>query len=318
MANTQYLFLNQWRALKEYANSNGIEIMGDMPIYVAFDSVEMWKQGKELFLLDGNGNPALVAGVPPDAFSDDGQLWGNPVYNWQKMKENGYKWWVQRINYALELFDIVRIDHFRGFDRFYAIPSDSTTAKVGEWMDGPSAGLFKGMEHLSIVAEDLGVIDDGVRNMMRETGYPGMKVMEFAFDGTPWNEHKPSNYVENCVVYTGTHDNQPLRGYIEGLAGYYKQAFYRDIQSECEKAGVEYKGKKSFQKCKTAVELLIASRAFMAIVPMQDLLCLGDHSRMNLPSTVSQDNWSYRFKKRDFSKKNATWLAELVEKYGRN
>ncbi len=314
---TQFIFLKQWNTLKTFANSNGIEIMGDMPIYVAYDSVEMWKYGSELFLLDKNGNPALVAGVPPDAFSDEGQLWGNPVYDWEKMAKNGYVWWKKRINYALALFDIVRIDHFRGFDRFYAIPAESDTAKVGEWMQGPSANLFKGIEHLSIIAEDLGVIDDGVRNMMRQTGYPGMKVMEFAFDGTPWNEHKPSNYTENCVAYTGTHDNHPLKAYIDALSGYYREAFDRDLQSECQRAGVEYRGETSREKCLTAVELLMASRAFMAVVPMQDLLALGNESRMNFPSTVSPDNWSYRFKFSDFSNEVASWLAEMVDKNGR-
>ena len=313
---TQFLFLKQWRNLKRYANQKGIEIMGDIPIYVAFDSVEMWKHGSELFLLGEDGNPALVAGVPPDAFSDDGQLWGNPVYNWAKMKQNGYKWWKKRINYTLELFDILRIDHFRGFDRFFAIPADAETAKSGNWMDGPSSELFKDMKHLNIIAEDLGVIDDGVINMMRETGYPGMKVMEFGFDGNPWNEHKPSNFKENCVVYTGTHDNQPFRGYIDSLDGYKKQAFESDLASECEKLEVALTNEDSKQ-CNTICELLFASKAFLAIIPMQDILALGDYSRMNLPSTVSQDNWSYRFKNSDFSAETASWLANLVEKYDR-
>lgn len=170
---TQYEFLKQWGKLKEYAHARNVEIMGDMPIYVAQDSVEMWKYGKRLFLLDGEGNSSLVAGVPPDAFSDDGQLWGNPVYDWKQMKADGYRWWKKRIGDALKLFDIVRIDHFRGFDRFYAIPAGSENARKGEWLDGPKAGLFEGMERCAIVAEDLGVIDDGVRELMRKTGYPG-------------------------------------------------------------------------------------------------------------------------------------------------
>jgi 4-alpha-glucanotransferase len=174
---TQFIFLKQWKAVKKYANDNGITIMGDMPIYVASDSVEMWKYKKELFLLDSEGNPALVAGVPPDAFSDDGQLWGNPVYNWDYMKSNGYKWWKERIKYAFELFDSVRIDHFRGFDRFFAIEVGEKTAKNGTWMKGPSAELFKGFENYNIVAEDLGVIDDGVIEMLGKVGYPGMKVV---------------------------------------------------------------------------------------------------------------------------------------------
>lgn len=315
---TQFIFLKQWKALKDYARSKSIEIMGDMPIYVAYDSVEMWKYGKELFLLDKNGNPALVAGVPPDAFSDDGQLWGNPVYNWEKMKKNGYKWWHDRIDYSLELFDIVRIDHFRGFDRFYAIPSDSDSAKVGEWMQGPSADLFIGREGCNIVAEDLGVIDDGVIEMMKKTGYPGMKVLEFAFDGNPENEHKPTNYGYNYVAYTGTHDNQPLCPYIQGLEGKYVKAFSNDLKDECRRWGVTYNGRSVEGKCKTVIKLLFASDAFLAVVPMQDLLCMGDYSRMNFPSTVSSDNWSFRFFEEHFNQKTLEWLRELIINTNRN
>ncbi len=314
---TQYVFLKQWNALKAYAHAQGIEIMGDMPIYVAFDSVEMWKHGKELFLLDERGNPDVVAGVPPDAFTDEGQLWGNPVYDWEKMKKNGYAWWQKRIDDALTCFDIVRIDHFRGFDRFYAIPSGAENAKNGTWMQGPSAELFVGRETCNIVAEDLGVIDDGVRNMMRATGYPGMKVIEFAFDGSPDNEHKPTNYTNNFVAYTGTHDNEPLRAYIDGLEGYYREAFDLDLQKECKAANVTYKGADSSEKCRTVIRVLFASKAFLAIVPMQDVLCLGKESRMNFPSTVSSDNWSYRFKESDFTKTTAAWLRGLAKRYER-
>lgn len=311
---TQYIFLKQWKALKTFAHEQGIEIMGDMPIYVAYDSVEMWKHGKELFLLDERGNPELVAGVPPDAFSDDGQLWGNPIYDWEKMKEDDYAWWKKRIDDSLNYFDIVRIDHFRGFDRFYAIPNGSDNAKEGEWMQGPSAELFRGREQYNIVAEDLGVIDDGVREMMKKTGYPGMKVIEFAFDGSPDNEHKPSNYTENFVAYTGTHDNQPLRAYIDELRGYYQYAFDKDLQKECDTAGIVYNGETSSEKCLTVIRLLFASRAFLTIVPMQDVLCLGNEARMNFPSTVSADNWSYRFTESDFTQDTAKWLYNLAKR----
>lgn len=314
---TQYIFLKQWNALKKYAHARDIEIMGDMPIYVAFDSVEMWKYGKELFLLDERGDPDVVAGVPPDAFSDDGQLWGNPVYDWKKMKKNGYAWWKKRIDDSLGLFDIVRIDHFRGFDRFYTIAKGSTTAKVGEWMQGPSASLFKGREDRNIVAEDLGVIDDGVRRMLKKTGYPGMKVIEFAFDGDPRNEHKPTNYTPNFVAYTGTHDNEPLCSFIGNLSGGYVEAFSEDLKAECKAAGIAYRGRTNGEKCKTVIRLLFASRAFLAIVPMQDILCLGAEARMNFPSTVSSANWSYRFKKEDFSKTTGAWLRALAKKNNR-
>lgn len=314
---TQYIFLKQWNALKAYANGNGIEIMGDMPIYVAYDSVEMWKHGKELFLLDEEGNPELVAGVPPDAFTDEGQLWGNPVYDWEKMKKNGYAWWQNRIDKALTYFDIVRIDHFRGFDRFYAVASDAENAKNGTWMQGPSSELFRGREHCNIVAEDLGVIDDGVRKLMKETGYPGMKVIEFAFDGNPDNEHKPSNYTSNYVAYTGTHDNEPLRSYIENLTGKYEKAFARDLKHECKQAGIAYRGKTSSLKCRTVIRLLFASKAFMIIIPMQDVLCRGAESRMNFPSTVSPDNWSYRFLENDFTAMTSGWLKGLARNHQR-
>ena len=191
---TQFIFLKQWLSLKAYANKNGIEIMGDMPIYVSEDSVEMWKDGKELFMLDTKGYPTVVAGVPPDAFSKDGQLWGNPVYDWAKMKENGYKWWSDRISHAFTVCDIIRIDHFRGFDRFFAIPKGCETARSGYWVDGPKFDLFKDKTYLKIVAEDLGVIDDGVNELIAKTGYPGMRVISFAFNKDKTNPHKPSNY----------------------------------------------------------------------------------------------------------------------------
>ena len=314
---TQYIFLGQWRALKAYANSKGIEIMGDMPIYVSSDSVEMWKYRKELFLLDDGGNPAAVAGVPPDVFSEDGQLWGNPVYDWDKMKQNGYSWWLNRIDSALELFDILRIDHFRGFDRFYAIPAGAADARGGKWLAGPGAELFRGRENKNIVAEDLGIIDDGVRALMKETGYPGMKVLEFAFDGNPANDHKPSNYSENCVAYTGTHDNEPLLAYIESLGKSERAVFEKDLKRECAAADVPFRGRSVSALNKTAIRLLFSSRAFAAIVPMGDLLCLGKIARINSPSTVSTQNWSYRFEEKDFSGKVWTWLKKLAEKYGR-
>ena len=314
---TQYIFLKQWNALKKYAHARGIEIMGDMPIYVAYDSVEMWKYGKDLFLLDKCGEPALVAGVPPDAFSDEGQLWGNPIYNWRKMRRNGYAWWKARIDRSLQMFDIVRIDHFRGFDRFYAIPAGAATAKNGEWRKGPSASLFEGREDCNIVAEDLGVIDDGVRRMMKKTGYPGMKIIEFAFDGDPNNEHKPTNYTPNFVAYTGTHDNEPLCAFIDHLQGKYISAFSEDLKTQCAAANVFYRGKTSADKCRSVIRVLFASKAFLTIVPMQDILCLGTEARMNFPSTVSPENWSYRFREEDFSKTTGAWLRSLAKKYDR-
>ena len=218
---TQYVFLNEWHALKEYANGKGVKILGDMPIYVAMNSAETYMH-PELFMLDDARRPAFVAGVPPDYFNEDGQMWGNPLYDWSYMRETGYRWWRERIARELELFDSVRIDHFRGLDRFYAIKADAADAKHGVWMQGPGAELFEGLLDLPIIAEDLGYIDDSLRKMLGEVGFPGMKVYEFGLDGDPWNEHKPANYQENVVAYTGTHDNMPLRGYLDSLG---KEAF---------------------------------------------------------------------------------------------
>ena len=213
---TQYVFLKQWHALKSYANEKGVKILGDMPIYVAMNSAETYMH-PELFLLDDARRPSFVAGVPPDYFNEDGQMWGNPLYDWKYMRQTGYKWWRERIARELELFDYLRIDHFRGLDRFYAIKADAPDAKHGTWMQGPGAELFEGLLDLPIIAEDLGYIDDSLRAMLDKVGFPGMKVYEFGLDGDPWNEHKPANYAENVVAYTGTHDNMPLRGHLDSL-----------------------------------------------------------------------------------------------------
>ncbi len=310
---TQFIFLKQWSDLKNYANKNGIKIMGDMPIYVSYDSVEMWKDRKELFLLGEDGKPSLKAGVPPDAFSDDGQLWGNPVYDWEKMKKDGYSWWKARILYAFELFDIVRIDHFRGFDRFYAVPADSKTAKVGEWMQGPSAELFEDLKDYAIVAEDLGLIDDGVREMMNKTGYPGMKVLEFAFDGNPNNDHLPSNYTENCVAYSGTHDNMPIVGYVDSLDENGRKIFVEGLQKECALLNVPCLTSNSVEICQSLLRLLFASKANRVVVPLQDVLCYGEESRINAPSTA-EGNWTYRFTKKDFKGEACGFIRSLVRK----
>jgi 4-alpha-glucanotransferase len=316
---TQYLFLKQWNRLKEYANARGVSIMGDMPIYVAYDSVETWKYRKDLFMLNEDGNPALRAGVPPDAFSDDGQLWGNPVYDWEKMKTNGYDWWKKRIDYAFTLFDIVRIDHFRGFDRFYTVAEGSETAKLGEWRKGPGAELFVGLEEKSIVAEDLGVIDDGVREMMKETGYPGMKVLSFGFDGNPDNEHKASNHPNNAYAYTGTHDNAPVRAMLEEFDEDRLSVFLLEMKIENERLGLEFNLETEdtvTALCENLLEQLFASPACVAIMPLQDVLMLGAESRINEPSTVGK-NWTFRFKSEDISDATAKKLANLAKKYNR-
>lgn len=315
---TQYIFLKQWDALHAYARERGVSIMGDMPIYVSNDSVETWKHRRDLFMMDGEGNLSLLAGVPPDAFSEDGQFWGNPVYDWEKMKADGYRWWKRRIDYAFTLFDTVRIDHFRAFDRFYAIPSDAETAKEGEWLDGPKAELFADWNGYEIVAEDLGLIDEGVRALLHTTGYPGMKIFEFAFDGDPENEYLPSNFDDsNCVAYTGTHDNEPLRVFLEGLDKKERKAFEKTLEKECLQADVPYLTETVEDECKTIVELLMASNADTVIIPMHDVLFFGEDARLNAPSTVSGKNWTFRFTEKDFGKRKAAWLKRLTEEYNR-
>ena len=314
---TQFIFLKQWNALHTYANENGIAIMGDMPIYVSYDSVETWKYRKDLFMLGEDGNTSLRAGVPPDAFSDDGQLWGNPVYDWKKLKKSGYKWWKDRIRYECSLYDIVRIDHFRAFDRFFAIPEDAETAKDGEWLDGPKAALFKGLESCSIVAEDLGVIDDGVRKLLKDTGYPGMKVFEFAFDGNEENEYLPEFYNANSVAYTGTHDNDTLRSFITSMNKKERRAFEKTFEDQCLKMETPYLCETVEEECESVIRLLMASNADTVIVPMHDIVCFGAEARLNAPSTVTGENWTFRFVQNDFKNRTAAKLQAMVEEYDR-
>lgn len=318
---TQYIFELEWRSLKAFANERGVKIFGDMPIYVAMNSAEVYFH-PELFLFDEDRRPKLVAGVPPDYFNSEGQLWGNPLYDWTRMKRDGYVWWRDRIRRELSRFDVLRIDHFRGLDRFYAIEADATDAKHGVWMPGPGADLFEGMTDLPIVAEDLGYIDESLRAMLSAVGFPGMKVYEFGLNGDPWDEHKPANYIENVVAYTGTHDNMPFRGYLDSLVGKEFATAARDvlIQSTVlrvplpdvldltgEKATIDEKVAlleslpwERFRDLPTdlltqvATQSLLCSKARLAMVPMQDLLALGADSRMNTPALVSERNWSWR------------------------
>ncbi|MDE6666858.1 MAG: 4-alpha-glucanotransferase [Clostridia bacterium] len=308
---TQFIFLKQWRKLKSYAASRGVEIMGDIPLYIAYDSVEVWKYGNKLFKVDEDRRLRFVAGCPPDAFSADGQLWGNPVYNWEKMRADGFKWWKGRIDGALNLFDILRIDHFRGFDRYWEVPAADSTARYGLWTDGPKEELFENILNYKIVAEDLGVLDEGVYRLMKNVGYPGMKVLEFAFDGSPDNEHKPSNYTANFVCYTGTHDNMPLRQYIDDLSEEELLRFVKDVEAESKLLKLTAKTKTSAELCRSVVNLAFASKANTVIIPLWDLLALGGDARINLPSTVSDKNWSRRFLKEDFSQELKKYLNKV-------
>ena len=291
---TQYEFYKQWKALKHYANKSGIEIVGDMPIYVAYDSSDVWSNPK-MFQLDENLLPKDVAGVPPDNFTPDGQLWGNPLYDWTYQKENDYHWWTTRIQKALELYDIVRIDHFRGFESYFAVPFGDLTAKNGSWRKGPELDLFQAIEKklgkLKIIAEDLGYLDNGVREMVKKSGYPGMKVLQFGFDKDENNEYLPHNYPKECVVYTGTHDNNTTLGWYKSLQKSEKELFVKYFEFKADQNPVA-----------VMIEAAFSSPADTVIIPLQDYLMLDENARMNRPSVYSV-NWKWRVKKKQLSRK---------------
>ena len=281
----QYLFFRQWFALKRYCNGLGIRLFGDMPIYVAEDSADTWTH-PEAFQLDGEGVPKRVAGVPPDFFSADGQLWGNPLYRWFSLRLHGYGWWVERMAAMAKMYDIVRIDHFIGFANYYSVPQGAPNARTGKWVIGPGKSLFRTLEKkipgLNIVAEDLGCVNDRVRRLLTAVGYPGMRVLSFGFGGGADNPHLPANYVTNSVVYTGTHDNDTVRGWI-GTADDAALAQARQLLGFDKPED----GPAAF------VRAVLASRADTAMIPMQDVLGLGGWARMNRPGTIG-NNWLWR------------------------
>ena len=305
----QYKFTSQWFSLKKYANERGIKIIGDIPIYVALDSADVWAD-REQFLLNADARPTLVAGCPPDAFSEDGQLWGNPLYDWVKMKGDGYAWWKQRLSFALSLYDVVRIDHFRGFESFYAIPFGDKTAKNGTWQKGPDIDLFCELkeefgEDIPIIAEDLGFMTDEVKNLLKNTGFPGMKVLQFAFDSREESDYLPHNYDKNCVVYTGTHDNDTILGWA-------KSAPERDV--EYAKKYLDFKGEDGFNF--SLIRAAMASVADTAILFMPDLLSMGSEGRINTPSTLG-GNWQLRIKAERINDALANTIYDLTELYCR-
>ncbi len=301
----QYEFFKQWSALKAYANGKGIKIVGDMPIYVAYDSVEVWSNPKQ-FLLNDDLSRKVVAGVPPDYFSADGQLWGNPIYDWEYMKSTGYEWWIMRMSMALKLYDVVRIDHFRAFADYYVIPAGRTDARVGEWVTGPGLEFFniinERLDHPAIIAEDLGELHDCVRELVRATGFPGMKIIQFSFDGNPCNDFYYTNYNENCVAYTGTHDNDTTRGWFEAND---------DGQKDLVRRTLGYYGGEITAEI---IERLFSSRANTVIIPMQDFLDLPTSARMNIPSTLG-GNWAWRSE--PVWREKTETIRRLVEKYNR-
>ncbi len=307
----QYKFFRQYKKLKKYANKNGIKIYGDMPIYVSMDSSDIWAN-PEMFMLDSDRRPVKVAGCPPDAFSPTGQLWGNPLYDWDYMHKSGYKWWIERVRYSSRLFDLTRIDHFRGFESFYAIPAADDTAENGEWLKGPSMQLFRAIKaelgEVALVAEDLGFLTDDVRDMLRDAGYPGMNVLEFAFGGDD-SGYLPHNYVRNSVVYIGTHDNETALGW------------YRSCDKAAKKLIRNYLGiAKDTSDEKLVWELIrtaFASVSDICIIQMQDILCLDNTARMNIPSTIGGGNWAWRMNSGDASKALAKKLRKLTHTYFR-
>lgn len=304
----QYLFASQWERLKKYANGKGIRIIGDIPIYVAFDSADAWAN-PELFQFDDDGLPTGVAGCPPDAFSATGQLWGNPLYRWDYHKKTGYAWWVQRIAHCYKLYDVVRIDHFRGFDEYYHIPYGDPTAEYGKWEKGPGYELFKVLKEklgkMQVIAEDLGYLTPSVIKLVKKTGYPGMKVLQFAFDADSDSEYLPHNYTENSVVYTGTHDNDTTVGWFQSMGRKDKNFARRYLN---------FKGNKNVEW--EFIRAALASVADTAIIPMQDYLGLGKEARINTPSTLG-DNWKWRMQKGQAGEELAQRIYQLSKLYGR-
>jgi 4-alpha-glucanotransferase len=313
---TQFEFLKQYNAVKDYAHFKGISILGDMPLYLARDSVEAYKY-PEMFLFDKKHDPILVAGCPPDAFSAGGQLWGNPIYDWAYMEKTGFQWMNERIAYNLKIFDILRIDHFRGISGYYTIPFGRPDAVVGEWKKGPGFALFKDKTGLPIIAEDLGYLDDDVKALLKASTYPGMKILEFAYDGDPANMHKLANTAPNFVCYTGTHDNMPIYGYLLSLKEKELEAYKSDVKKECEQFKVTYADRSLKDLAFTTVRLCYASPAYLAVLPIQDLLGLDNQSRINHPSTLSSANWTYRTVKADFTPELTRMIKEDVEASGR-
>lgn len=306
----QYMFFIQWEKLKEYANKKGIQIIGDIPIYVAFDSSDTWAN-PELFQFDEDCNPVAVAGCPPDAFSATGQLWGNPLYRWDYHKETGYEWWMKRLGACFERYDVVRIDHFRGFDAYYSIPYGEPTAENGKWEQGPGYEIFQTMKekmgNKQVIAEDLGFLTPSVLKLVKKSGYPGMKVLQFAFDSREESDYLPHNYIKNCVVYTGTHDNDTVEGWYKTFARKDKQFCKRYLNLPRRSAdGVHWE----------FIRAAMASVADTAIIPIQDYLGLGSEARINTPSTLG-DNWKWRMKNGDFTEELAVKICEMTKLYGR-
>jgi 4-alpha-glucanotransferase len=314
----QYLFFKQWLELKAYANQKGIKIIGDMPIFVAHNSADVWAN-RQMFKLNDDGSPHVVAGVPPDYFSKTGQLWGNPIYDWQRLQASGFQWWIERMRTMLRTVDIVRIDHFRGFAAYWEVPADQETAETGEWVPAPGRELFaalrKELGDIAVIAEDLGTITPDVHALRDELGLPGMRVLQFAFGGTSDNTHLPHNYDKNSVVYTGTHDNDTVVGWFKGQPGEGSTLNAEQIERERDYCR-NYLSTDGAEINWDFIRALYASAGDTAVVPLQDVLGLGSEARMNTPATMS-GNWSWRFRSGDLNEELGARLRRLAELYGR-
>ena len=303
----QWTFFRQWAALKEYANDHGVLLIGDIPIFVAADSADVWAQ-PQMFQLDKDGFPTVVAGVPPDYFSATGQLWGNPLYNWKHHKKTDFAWWLKRIEVQLKLSDIIRIDHFRGLESYWEVPADAETALEGKWADGPKDDFFHAVtkrfgEDLPIIAEDLGIITDEVRALRDRFGLPGMKILQFAFEDDD-SSYLPYNQPYNCVCYTGTHDNDTSAGWYEKAPEYARDKVRRYMNTDASQVSWDF------------IRTCHGAPARFAIVPIQDLFCQGSECRMNIPG-VADGNWSYRFRKELLTGDIARRLYDITKLYGR-
>jgi len=313
----QYEALLQWTMVKGYALKNGIKIIGDMPLYVSSVSVDVWKN-PELFKLDENLRPTKIAGVPPDYFSETGQVWGNPVFNYEEHKKDNFSWWKNRLLTALKKYDVVRIDHFRGLDRYFEIDFGEETAVNGVWVDAPGREIFdevkKKVKGEKIILEDLGIIDDGVIALKNYVNYKGMSVLSFAFNGDEYNKYLPKNLEENTVLYTGTHDNNTLLGLINGLDDWDRKNFINGVIESSKLLNIKGKLKTKEDFVNRVITLGAKSKAEIFIIPYQDLLVKDESYRMNTPSTLTNDNWAVRFTKKDFNDKILKKLTKIGDR----
>ncbi len=307
----QYQFFTQWAKIKAYANKNGIKIIGDIPIYVSHDSADVYFN-RELFKIESDGSLTDVAGVPPDYYCADGQLWGNPLYDWEVMEKDGFQWWRDRLSHALTMFDGVRIDHFRGIESYWAVPGTEKTARRGRWLKGPGMKLITALKEVSgdklIIAEDLGDITEDVVKLVEDSGFPGMRVFQFGFLSEGDTPHRPHNYISNCVAYSGTHDNNTLLGYLWELDPQTKSK----VMDYCSMSGSDWDS----EGCRAVVKTIMATNAGLVVFPIQDLLGYGSDTRLNIPGKAD-GNWQYRVTKEQIAGIDKKWLKRISNLYNR-